>query len=1056
MIDQFVALCFRKHLVVRLIAIFACVFGIYAWSQLAIDAYPLLSPVAVQVTAQVPGLAAEEIEQQITIPLERALNGTPGLTSMRSISTFALSQINLLFRDGAEDYWERQRVRDRIGDVTLPAGVQTSLDPVTAPELEIYRYTLESDTKNLMELSEIQRWIIQPALRQVQGVAGDDNFGGFTRQFRLDLDPTELLRYGIGINDVINAINNNTANAGGGRVPRGDQSFIVRGVGLVRSLDDLGNVVVTQTNSMPVLIRDLGTLSYAHQEPEGILGMNANPATIEGIVTALKYANVSEVIAGIHAKVEELRKQLEPQDVHIVPVLDRSDLVAATVTKIGNTLLEGIGLVIVVLMLFLGSPRSALVVAVTIPLAVVSIFVLMNATHMSASMLSLGALDFGVIVDGAIVVTENILRRREAKPTEELTEEDVKSATSQVARPIFFATLIIITAYFPLFTLQRGEAALFTPMAYTVGFALFGALLCTLALIPGLAYLAFRKPRPPFRNKPLEWLGRAYRVTLGRLLDRPILSYLATGLAFVAVGVLGTFVGRDYLPDLDEGSLWLQVQLPSGLSLDAASDMASELRRAVREFPEVRYIMTQLGREDAAVDAWTFSHVEAPIGLTPYDTWPKGETKADFVRKLNARLRELPGFNVGINQPISDMVFDAVGGAHSKLVIRVVGDDFSEDRRIAGEIVDILRNTRGTAEASIFQEPPLPQIAIETDRAAAARYGINISDITNLIQTGVGGAAVTQVYVGDRTYDVTVRFPLSARLDPDALGNLPLTSSTGARVPLSQVAKITQRNGEGTITRDQQSPQSDDSNRFGRSRHRVLPGGGQAEDRAIGSIRPVQISPRIWRAVREPGSRPAAIHVDSRPRARGDDAVALHRVRTAASGLADSRDPAARHPGRPDCALRHGSNAQRRDRGRVHCTVRRSGSERHHHGGKPQPGPRQRCCASRRGGFRRIGTLPARADDGNCCDHRHGAGGAGDRRRERRPTRRRDRRDRRVDLGDLADIVRGPELLLFIGKYRGALAGSAAVGAIAELGSVSSCKMLTARRFSYFLMDMTL
>src|SRR5262249_20706379 len=333
--------------------------------------------------------------------------------------------------------------------------------------------------------------------------------------------------------------------------------------------------------------------------------------------------------------------------------------------------------------LFLGAPRSALVVAVTIPLAVVSIFVLMNASHMSASMLSLGALDFGVIVDGAIVVTENILRRRESKPTEELTQEDVRSATSQVARPIFFATLIIITAYFPLFTLQRGEAALFTPMAYTVGFGLFGALLCTLALVPGLAYLAFRKPRRAFRNKPLEWLGRSYRTALGGLLNRPIVSYLATGVAFVGVGVLGTLVGRDYLPDLDEGALWLQVQLPSGLSLDAASEMASELRRTVREFPEVRYIMTQLGREDAAVDAWTFSHVEAPIGLTPYETWPAGETKADFVRKLNARLRELPGINVGINQPISDMVFDLVGGAHSALVLKIVGDDFADHRTIA-------------------------------------------------------------------------------------------------------------------------------------------------------------------------------------------------------------------------------------------------------------------------------------------------------------------------------------------------------------------------------------
>lgn len=802
MIDQFVALCFRKRFVVWLIAVFAVVIGVYAWSQLSIDAYPLLSPVGAQVTTQVPGLAAEEVEQQITIPLERALAGTPGLTSMRSISTFALSQINLLFRDGAEDYWERQRVTERISGVALPAGASAGLDPVSAPELEIYRYTLESDTKNLMELSEIQKWIVQPALRQVPGVADDDNFGGFTRQFRVDLDPPELLRYGLGINDVINAINNNTANAGGGRVPRGDQSFNIRGVGLVRTLGDLGNIVVSQTNTMPVLVRDLGSLSYAHQEPEGILGKNGNPSTIEGIVTALKYTNVSEVLAGVHAKVDELRKQLEPQDVHIVPYIDRSNLVAATVDKIGHTVIEGIGLVIIVLMLFLGSPRSALVVAVTIPLAVVSIFVLMNAAKMSASMLSLGALDFGVIVDGAIVVTENILRRRESKPTEPLTEEDVRSTTSQVARPIFFATLIIISAYFPLFTLQRGEAALFTPMAYTVAFALFGALLCTLALVPGLAYMAFRKPRRVFHNKPLEWLGRIYRAALGGLLNWPILSYGAVASAFVAVAALGMLVGRDYLPDLDEGALWLQVQLPSGLSLEAASGMASELRRAVREFPEVSYIVTQLGREDAAVDAWTPSHIEAPVGLTPYDTWPKGETKADFLRKLNARLHQLPGIDIGINQPISDMVFDAVGGAHSTVVIRVVGDDFAEDRRIAGEIVDILRNTRGTAEASIFQEPPLPQITVEADRAAAARYGINISDITNLIQTGVGGAAVTQVYVEDRVYDVSVRFPLNARYDPDAIGNLPLSTSGGAQVPLSQVAKITQRNAEGTITRE--------------------------------------------------------------------------------------------------------------------------------------------------------------------------------------------------------------------------------------------------------------
>jgi cobalt-zinc-cadmium resistance protein CzcA len=429
-------------------------------------------------------------------------------------------------------------------------------------------------------------------------------------------------------------------------------------------------------------------------------------------------------------------------------------------------------------------------------------FILMSLTKMSASMLSLGAIDFGVIVDGAIVVTENILRRREAKPTEELSADDVKTATAQVARPIFFATLIIVTAYFPLFALERGEARLFTPMAYTIGYALFGALLCTLALIPALAYAALRKPRPIWHNRPLEWLTGAYRTTLGRLLDRPKLAVGIVALAFVAVGFLAPRVGREYLPELDEGALWLQVQMPTGLSLDTAMDMASQLRRAVLEFPEVSYVVTQLGRSDEGLDPWTPSHIEAPIGLTPYDTWPRGETKQDFVRKLNERLLQLPGYSIGISQPISDMVNDLEGGAHSPLVILIIGDDFNEMRRIGGDIVDELRNIRGTASASIFQEPPLPQISIEVDRAATARYGINVSDVTNLIQTGIGGAAVTQVYVGDRVYNVTVRFPIIARNNLDALGALTLTAPGGAQVPLAQVAKISLRTGESTITRE--------------------------------------------------------------------------------------------------------------------------------------------------------------------------------------------------------------------------------------------------------------
>jgi heavy metal efflux system protein len=800
MIDRIVGFCLGKRLIVIMVALFAAAFGYYSWTQMTVEAYPELSDVTAQVVTHLPGLAAEEVEQQITIPLERALSSTPGLASIRSSSTFGLSLITLVFRAGADDYWERQRVQERISEVTLPQGAQPGLDAVTGPAGEIYRYTLESDNKNLMELSEIQHWIVVPSLQQVPGVVEITNFGGFTMEYQLVLDPTELLRYGIGLGDVVTAINNNSTNAGGGRIARGEQSYVIRGVGLVRSLQDLGSIVVTQRNGVPILVRDLGILRYSHQEREGILGKDGNPDTIEGIVELLKYENASEVLRGVHAKVDELNRRLAPEGVRIVPYIDRDVLVQATVSKVSHTVMEGIGLVSIVLILFLGSPRSAMVVAATIPLALVAVFIAMHLTKMPANLFSLGAIDFGIIVDGAIVVVEAVLRRREARPHDAIDERQVRETVGQVARPIFFATLIIITAYFPLFALERAEAKLFSPMAYTVGYALFGALLCTLALIPGLAYLAFRKPRPVFHNPVLEWLQAGYRRVLGALLDRPSIAVGMGVAALLAVAVLGLSVGREFLPELDEGTLWLQVQLPTGLSLDKASEMASELRRTLREFPEVSYVVTQLGRNDDGSDPWTPSHIEAPVGLKPCDTWPAGETKAEFLRRLSARLKELPGFSVGISQPIIDGVNDMVGGAHSPLVIRIFGDDFTGLRRIGNDIVGVLQGVSGTANVSVFQEPPIPQIAIEVDRAAAARYGINVSDIAALVQTGIGGTPVTQIYVADRVYGVTVRFPQDARNNPEALGNLVLNTAGGAQIPLSAVARVKLQTGESTIT----------------------------------------------------------------------------------------------------------------------------------------------------------------------------------------------------------------------------------------------------------------
>ena len=803
MIDRFVTFCLHRRIAVIVLAALLGAFGVYAWETLSVEAYPELGDVASQVTTQIPGLAAEEVEQLITVPLERAINGTPGMILMRSQSTFGLSLITVLFRDGYDDYWVRQRLNERISQAVLPAGAAPSTDPVSGPGGEIYRYTLESDVKNLQEMSEIQRWKVIPALKSVTGVVDDVNFGGFTTEYQLDLDPKQLEHFGIGITDVINAINSNNTNAGGGRVSRGDQSYVIRGVGLIHTLEQIGSTVVTQVGGTPVLVRDLGRTTLSHQEREGILGKDSNPDTIEGIVLMLKYQNPSQTLVGVHAKVEQLNRELAHDGVKIVPYIDRDNLVRATVHKVGQTVLEGVGLVFLILIVFLGSPRSALVVAVTIPLALVAVFSLLNLTHVSANLLSLGAIDFGILVDGAIVVTESVLRRREALPAEVLSEDEAKAATLQVTRPIFFASLIIITAYLPMFSFERAEAKLFTPMAYTMGYALFGALLSTLALVPGLAYMAFRKPGRVYHNRWLERLTVGYDRILAACLDQPRIIYGVTAFALLAVIGLGATVGREFLPDLDEGALWLQVQMPTGLALNKASDMASDLRRAILKYPEVSYVVTQTGRNDDGTDSWTMSHIEAPVGLTDYDTWPNHESKRQFLDRFAAGLaKDLPGYSIGISQPIIDGVNDMIGGAHSPLVIKVYGDDLNELRDIGHRIVDVLYTIQGTSSASIFQEPPIPQMEISLDREAAARYGINMTDVLNVIQTGVGQAPVSTVYVGERTYPLTVRYMQEARNTPQALGNLFVNTSSGAQIPLSQLAEVRARTGESTVTRE--------------------------------------------------------------------------------------------------------------------------------------------------------------------------------------------------------------------------------------------------------------
>ena len=786
--------------------LFLAVVGYYSWTRLAIDAYPDIADTTVQVVTQVPGLAAEEIEQQISIPIERAMNGMPGLNVMRSKNTFGLSTVVLVFDDGIDDYWARQRVQERLVDVELPYDAVTGLNPLTSPTGEIFRYVLESDQLDIRELTDLHKWVVIPRLKQVTGVADVSNFGGITTQYQIEVNPHKMEQYNVTLGDITEKIEKNNVNAGGSMLSRGDLSYVIRGIGLVKDLKDLGRIVIKTEDGVPVYLDDLGTLKYGSLERKGVLGFYDGVRDysdgVEGIVQMLRGENPSQVLEGVHQAVDELNNETLPKGTRLHVFMDRTNLVDTTLHTVSHTLFEGMVLVVLVLILFLGSWRGALLVALTIPLSLLIAFILMQLTDIPANLLSLGAIDFGILVDGAIVMMETILKKRERHPDEILTEDSILRRATEVARPIFFSTLIIITAYLPLFAFEHIEKKLFTPMAYTVGYALLGALAVALFLIPGLAFYAYYKPRKIYHNRWLEKLGEIYNRQIIALLEKPKRVLLPLFLILVAAGVLSYTVGKDFLPPLDEGAIWVQVQLPPGISIEKSKAMGAELRKTLKQFDEVSYVMTQVGRDDEGAEAFSLSHIECGVGLKPYDTWKFGKTKADLIEEMSEKLLTMPGYTVSFSQPIIDMVMDQIAGAHSDLAIKVYGDDITDTRHIADKVVNVLRTIPGAADVAIDQEPPLPQLQIIADRDRIAQYGLNFSDVADMIELAIGGKAISQIFVGSKSYDVICRFDDASRNSPESIGNLLLTNGAGAKIPLSQVAEVKMTTGASTISRE--------------------------------------------------------------------------------------------------------------------------------------------------------------------------------------------------------------------------------------------------------------
>jgi heavy metal efflux system protein len=778
--------------------------GLWAYNQLKLEAYPDISDTQVVVISLFPGHAAEEVEQQVTVSIERALNSTPNVIARRSRTIFGLSVVELTFADGTNDYFARQVVLEKLRDATLPDGVTPSLGPLSTPIGELYRYSLEGPGLDVMQLRELEDWVIEPRFLQVPGVADVTPFGGLIKQYQIEIDPLALDKYDLSISQIAQAIDANNQNAGGALLDNRQQSMVVRGVGLVQSTTDIENILVTEVKGIPVFVRDVGRVKIGAAPPTGIFGKNEQSNGVEGIVLMRRGENPSEVLSGIHEAVEELNSTRLPKGVRIVPMYDRSELVENTLHTVTHTLLEGLVIVITVLFLFLGSVRAALLTALTIPLSLLFAFVCMHFSGIPANLLSLGALDFGIIVDGTLVMVEHIVHTLASDRSQdsERVVHSIRNAALEVERPIFFSLLIIIAAYIPLFTLERVEGRLFTPMAFTVCYALLGSMLLALTLIPVVATYLFRDGAKGWENPVLAWVYSKYEGILRAAIRRSRLVVTIAGAIVVAAFGLGSLLGSEFLPQLDEGVVWVRANFPPGISLEKSAEVAGRVRSLIRQSSEVKLVSSQTGRNDSGTDPYGPNRNEVFVPLQPYGTWGRGKTKADLVEELSRRLRAgIPGANFSFTQPIIDNVTEAVTGSPADLAVIITGPDLGQLRRLGQQTLVVLQQVRGAADTGIEQEADQAQLSIRINRQQVARYGINVRDVQDMIELAIGGRGVSTLFEGERRFDIAVRFVPEARSDATAIGNILVPTRQGGRIPLSQLADIRINNGATIIAR---------------------------------------------------------------------------------------------------------------------------------------------------------------------------------------------------------------------------------------------------------------
>jgi cobalt-zinc-cadmium resistance protein CzcA len=806
-INRIVALSLRQRILVGFLTVLLIFAGIRAWNRLPVDAYPDLSPPMVSITAQWPGHSAEEVERLITVPIEREMNGIPKENDLRSISLYALSSIDITFDQDTDRNFARQQVFNRLAALDLPGGVSPEVEPLTSPSGLIYRYTLQSPDRSPTELKTFEDWTVEPQYRSVPGVADDSGFGGGTMQYQVLLDQYRLAGAGLSPQQVEAALGANNGNSGGGFYSEGGQFYYVRGLGRLTSLDDIGNVVVAVHNGIPTLVKDVAQVTLGIAPRLGQFGIDKQNDAVEGVIMLRTGDKTQGVLKGVEAMTQQLNTNILPKDVKVVPFYDRTDLVHETVVTVEHNLLRGMLLVVVVLIFFLYDVRAGLIVAATIPLSLLFAFACLDLQGASANLLSIGAIDFGILVDAAVIMVENIYRRlavAEDRPENLLLI--IREAAAEVDRPLFYSVIVIVVSFLPIYVLSGPSGVLFKPMADTMIFALIGSLIVTLTLLPVLCAWFMRSGVRERRNAIFERIRGAYVRGLDFCLARPRGTIAGSVVLLLASLLIFMDVGAEFMPHLDEGALWVRATMPYTISFDESAKIVPQIRSIISSFPEVTVVGSEHGRPDDGTDPTGFFNAEFFVGLKPYSEWHGSiHTKPQLIAAINDKLQTFPGITFNYTQPAEDAVDEAETGLKSALAVKIFGSDLNTLEKKGKAIKAVLEHVRGIRDVTLVQELGQPSLTIQIDRSKIARYGINVDDVNALIQTAIGGDVATQVVQQEKEFDLLVRLQGQYRDDPVAIGNILVATPDGKHIPLKELASISVNNGASFIYRENNS-----------------------------------------------------------------------------------------------------------------------------------------------------------------------------------------------------------------------------------------------------------